>query len=320
MNPIRLLNANEIDCRVAQIARDGKSLSLLLYKDARVDMNILDETFGPLNWQRRHTRDNANCVVSIWDNDKRCWVEKEDTGTESNTEAEKGLASDSFKRACFNVGIGRELYTAPQIRIYAPNCDIKENKQRPGTYACYDRFVVQEIGYNENREINRLVIVNDKTRNVVFEFGKTSSDGQKGPSRRPERATDKTPAQPAKTVQKGAESVSGASEPSMATQEQKEYIRETASDEDYMELMQEYGPELERLSYSDAEHEIARIKNGLNSAPATCERCGKLITGIALPDGTTMTGGELIGKSKISYNGVYCFNCMKELAKKRKAG
>lgn len=96
MNPIRLLKANEIDCRVAQIARDGKSLSLLLYKNARTDMDILDETFGPMNWQRRHTRENANCVVSIWDNDKRCWVEKEDTGTESNTEAEKGLASDSL--------------------------------------------------------------------------------------------------------------------------------------------------------------------------------------------------------------------------------
>ena len=96
MTPIRLLRANEIDCRVAQIARNGNAVSLLLYKDARCDMNILDETFGPMNWQRRHTRDNANCIVSIWDDAKQCWVEKEDTGTESNTEAEKGLASDSL--------------------------------------------------------------------------------------------------------------------------------------------------------------------------------------------------------------------------------
>ena len=107
----RLLNADEIDCRVSAVSEKG--LSLLLYKDARVDMNILDETVGPMNWQRKHTRENSNCVVSIWDGEKNQWIEKEDTGTESFTEKEKGLASDSFKRACFNWGIGRELYTTP---------------------------------------------------------------------------------------------------------------------------------------------------------------------------------------------------------------
>lgn len=96
MKEIRTLTAREIECRVAQISRKGDAVSLLLYKDARVDMNILDEVFGPMNWQRRHCRDNANCVISVWDEDKRCWVEKEDTGTESNTEAQKGLASDSL--------------------------------------------------------------------------------------------------------------------------------------------------------------------------------------------------------------------------------
>lgn len=105
----RFLRADEIDCRVAEVKlpENGKQggLSLLLYKDARVDQNILDETVGPMNWQRHHSRDNANCTVSIWDNEKNQWIEKEDTGTESNTEAEKGLASDSFKRACFNWGM-----------------------------------------------------------------------------------------------------------------------------------------------------------------------------------------------------------------------
>ena len=76
----------------------AKGCSLLLYKDARCDMNILDETVGSKNWQRKHTRDNANCIVSIWDEDKKQWIEKEDTGTESYTEKEKGQASDSFKR------------------------------------------------------------------------------------------------------------------------------------------------------------------------------------------------------------------------------
>ena len=113
MNMFRTLRADEIDCRIAQIKENG--LCLLLYKDARCDQNILDETVGPMNWQRQHTRDNRNCIVSIWDSEKQQWISKEDTGTESNTEKEKGLASDSFKRACVNWGIGRELYTAPFI-------------------------------------------------------------------------------------------------------------------------------------------------------------------------------------------------------------
>lgn len=96
----RDLKANEIDVRIATL--NDKGASLLLYKDARVDMDILDETVGAMNWQRKHNRDNANCIVSIWDSEKKQWIEKEDTGTESFTEKEKGLASDSFKRACFN--------------------------------------------------------------------------------------------------------------------------------------------------------------------------------------------------------------------------
>ena len=113
----RTLRASEIDCRISTASQKG--VSLLLYKDARVDQNILDETVGPMNWQRSHSRDNANCTVSLWDEEKQQWIAKEDTGTESNTEKEKGLASDSFKRACFNWGIGRELYTAPFIWIKA---------------------------------------------------------------------------------------------------------------------------------------------------------------------------------------------------------
>ena len=88
----RLLEASEIDCRIATVSEKG--VSLLLYKDARVDQNILDETVGPMNWQRSHSRDNANCMVSLWDDEKKQWISKEDTGTESYTEKEKGLASE----------------------------------------------------------------------------------------------------------------------------------------------------------------------------------------------------------------------------------
>lgn len=305
MNPIRLLTAREIDCRISQVKKNG--LQLLLYKDARCDMAILDETFGPMNWQRHHSRDNANCIVSIWDDEKRCWIDKEDTGTESNTEAEKGLASDSFKRACVNVGIGRELYTAPFIWITPPNCEIKENN---GRYQCFDRFEVQDIGYNDKREINRLVIVNSKTGNVAFERG--AGNAQKGSSKPAETAPKEIPAQPVRPAEKPAESVR------MADNDQLDYIRKNTGDDHYMEIMTMYGPELELMTYDDAEKVMDEIDKRKVNPIVLCERCQKPITGVALPDGTMMTGAEIVGNSKLKYKGVYCWNCMKALNKKRK--
>lgn len=170
----RTLKPNEIDCRVAQI--DKEWLTLLLYKDARVDMNILDETVGCLNWKKSYSRDNANCTVSIWNDEIKEWVSKEDTGTESSSEAEKGLASDSFKRACFNWGIGRELYTAPSIFI-TPRKDIKykydgkevdefyQNKKEK--YETKTRFWVEYIDYNETKEIQNLII-RDQKNNIRY--------------------------------------------------------------------------------------------------------------------------------------------------------
>ena len=165
----RKLRANEIDCRVAQIEKTW--CTLLLYKDARVDQNILDETVGCMNWQKRYVRENANCIVGIWDEEKQQWVEKEDTGTESFSEAEKGLASDSFKRACFNWGIGRELYTAPSIFIL-PRKDIKYKnagkevdeffEYREGKYTTKTRFEVELITYDDLGNIKDLIIRDQK--------------------------------------------------------------------------------------------------------------------------------------------------------------
>ena len=170
----RTLKANEIDCRISQI--DKNWCTLLLYKDARVDQNILDETVGCMNWQKRYVRDNANCIVGIWDEEKKQWVEKEDTGTESFTEQEKGLASDSFKRACFNWGIGRELYTAPSIFIY-PNKEIKYKnggkevdefyEYKEGKYTTKTQFKVDYIAYKD-KTITDLVI-RDQKGNIRFE-------------------------------------------------------------------------------------------------------------------------------------------------------
>ncbi len=159
----RLLNADEIEARVSTI--NEKGCSLLLYKDARCDMNILDETVGAMNWMRSHTRDNANCIVSIWDENKQMWISKEDTGTESFTEKEKGLASDSFKRACFNWGIGRELYTAPFIWIPSENVKIT---QKNGKHTTYDKFVVEAIRYDDKRQITALSIKNQSGKRVYI--------------------------------------------------------------------------------------------------------------------------------------------------------
>lgn len=172
----RLLKAEEIDVRVAQIEKTW--CTLLLFKDARVDQNILDESVGQMNWQRHHSRDNANCIVSIWDEDKKQWVEKEDTGVESYTEKEKGLASDSFKRACFNWGIGRELYTAPSIFVL-PRKDMGKIRKpdeeaneffvgQNGKYTTKTKFYVDYIDYDENRNIQDLII-RDHKGNIRFE-------------------------------------------------------------------------------------------------------------------------------------------------------
>ena len=168
MNMIRLLRADEIECRVSTISEKG--VSLLLYKDARVDQRILDETFTPLGWQRTHQSIDGNlyCTVSIWDDAKRQWIAKQDVGAMSYTEKEKSQASDSFKRACFNIGIGRELYTAPDF-IWVTADKVKIQKKGENKFVTYDRFHVQSIEYNDQREISALVIANSWNK-VVYSW------------------------------------------------------------------------------------------------------------------------------------------------------
>lgn len=171
----RTLYANEIDVRVATI--NEKGCSLLLYKDARCDMNILDETVGAENWQRRHELINGNLFCNVGIKCGSEWVWKQDVGTESYTEKEKGQASDSFKRACFNWGIGRELYTAPFIWVSVENYKpISKN----GKFSTYDKFYVEKIAY-ENNVITGLAIKNATTQKRVFVYCKegTKENGEK---------------------------------------------------------------------------------------------------------------------------------------------
>ena len=190
---IRLLKAEEIECRVSTV--NEKGVTLLLYKEARVDQKILDEAFGPFGWQRSHQNIDGNlyCTVSVYDKETNTWISKQDVGSTNFAEKEKSQASDSFKRACVNWGIGRELYTAPFIWIPADKADIR---QKGDKFYCNDSFSVNSIGYSEDREITELKIVNGKGT-IVYELkakgaGKKAQEEPEGQQKEaPERSITK---------------------------------------------------------------------------------------------------------------------------------
>ena len=176
MNLIRPLRANEIECRISTM--NAKGLTLLLYKDARVDQRILDETFGAFGWKRTHQSIDGNlyCTVEIKDSKTGEWIAKQDVGTTGYAEKEKSQASDSFKRACFNWGIGRELYSAPFIWIPAAKVNIQSKN---GKLVCNDRFYVHYIAYGNDREIISLVIVNGNGE-LVYELKRFKNAAKSG--------------------------------------------------------------------------------------------------------------------------------------------
>lgn len=177
-NGIRLLRADEIECRVGTASEKG--ISLLLFKDARVDQKILDEMFTPFGWKRSHQVIDGNlyCTVEVWDEKKGQWIGKQDVGTMSYSEKEKGQASDSFKRACVNWGIGRELYTAPFIWIPADKVRLQKKGDK---YVTYDQFAVYAIGYSRDREICSLEIRNGKGIPVFSMQSAAGGSGQGAP-------------------------------------------------------------------------------------------------------------------------------------------
>ena len=167
---IPLLTASDVELRIAQIyqTNQGTFAVLLVYKNARVDMRILDEVFGSMNWTRNHSTIDGRlfCTVSVWDEDKKEWVSKQDVGVPSNTEATatKGEASDAFKRACFNWGIGRELYSAPDILIKLNEEEFYLDKNgKPKSKA---KFFVSSMTYDkeQNKFTNFLVLDKNGTQ------------------------------------------------------------------------------------------------------------------------------------------------------------
>ncbi len=176
---IRTLRADEIECRVQQVKANG--CVLLLYKDARCDMRILDEVFGIDGWEREHQVVNGNlyCTVRVWSEKRNQWISKQDVGTESNTEKQKGEASDSFKRACVNIGIGRELYSTPFTWITLNKEEVSE-KNGKYTLSYKVKFSVKEIEYDEHREISKLVII-DQDGKERFKFIKKAKQTKENP-------------------------------------------------------------------------------------------------------------------------------------------
>lgn len=155
MRSFRLLTADEIECRAQQVKENG--VILLLYKTARTDAQLLDETFGIYNWQcdYRVIDGTLYCGIGIREKDTHDWIWKWNCGTESNMEAEKGRASDALKRAGFVLGLGTELYSAPFIFVPSSKANITKKGDK---YFCNDDFVVSKIGYDKDERINELEI------------------------------------------------------------------------------------------------------------------------------------------------------------------
>lgn len=160
------LQAEDIECRVAQVNKDN-SVNLLLYKTARTDANILDDVIGQFGWQCEFKEVNGvvYCGIGIrTPNDE--WIWKWDAGSESNVEKEKGQASDAFKRAGFKWGIGRELYNSPRIRVKAENAGVQDGK-------CFTPFKVETIEYDESGNITKLVIIHAWKEDILFQWFKS---------------------------------------------------------------------------------------------------------------------------------------------------
>ena len=240
----RALKAEEIEVRIGSIT--DKGLSLLLYMDARAAALLLDETVGPMNWRNSYRDNNGKmyCSVDIWDSDKKEWISKENVGTESNTEAVKGEASDGLKRAVATWGV-RELYTSPFMWIDKEQLKHFEKKEWNGKpqYKSNDKFAVTNVeieiaGYS--RRITKLEITNTSTKKVCFEW--SIGKGQK------------TVATPKPVTKKE-------SEPGKATAEQIDYLSTVYKGENLAKLCSANGiNDIAELPYSKAIALIEKLK------------------------------------------------------------
>ena len=166
------LSISDIDFRIQNINKGGYA-TILAYKDARVDMNRLDEVVGAENWQRDHKEIHGvvYCGVGISVRQGSV-VWKWDAGSESFTDKQKGEASDSFKRACFNWGIGRELYDYPviQVKLEQDEYTVDSNGKAKATW----NLKLKEwrwLSQFSDGKLN-LLAAKDQNNKVRYQYGK----------------------------------------------------------------------------------------------------------------------------------------------------
>lgn len=239
----RPLKANEIECRVGNVAKDESGFFLLLYKNARVDQTILDETFGIWNWQCKYyqVKNTMVCSIGIYNKERKEWIWKDNGGDDdSQMEQVKAELSDSFKRAAFCLGIGRELYYSPKIYIKATD----ENSKKA-------RYTVQRIEYDENKRITDLTIINDKTKEVVFLYSQNKKVAAIGAKVNNEETTN------AKEEQRGSID----KEDLVAIQQfVAAFTRKESLDNFYKWLDKTYGTmNIESLTYSQGKQVLTRL-------------------------------------------------------------
>ena len=174
----RKLEEKEVHIKV--IRADLNEVELALYTDRMTVENIMDETFGPMNWMSSHkTRTKGNgeeecyCAVSVWDERKQCWIMRDDVG---DGETDKIQCTDAFKRACVNFGIARELYTLPEPLICSTSQNVNGkihtkiniSPQPDGTVICPDSFSLLQYCTNDAGRIDAICIKDNSTGEKVF--------------------------------------------------------------------------------------------------------------------------------------------------------
>lgn len=215
------LNAEDVEIRIAQVNKGGAEV--LVYKDARCDQKALDKEIGPMNWQKTYREVNGQlvCDISIWDENKKTWVHKEDCGTESNVEKEKGQFSDAQKRAAFAWGVGRELYTAPKMFFFSQELSLHTQNEH-GKWVCGNTFRCENITYDKDKISTITVGIYEYSKKIgtkTFSNAKatTTSSTQTGS---PAKNTAITPSQTQAKPQASAQT----QQPSASTQNNVEVL------------------------------------------------------------------------------------------------
>lgn len=267
MNMFPTLTADQIEVKVKQVTQKGALL--LLYKTARTDYEMLDATCGPEFWDVNYAEVKGAlfCTISIWSDKLTQWVSKSNCGTESREDGEgnekKGEASDAMKRAGFVWGIGRELYTAPFIFVNVPT------EPRGSGFVMKDRFAtfeVKEIGYDEKRRINKLVIVDNKGA-TVFTYPRgnvtrmpTPAPASSRPAFVPSGHTNPNTGEAMGYDRPQSPPPAPKQAPAMRTDFQRNEIKRLCNDTQFAIMEEKYGAELLFMTFEQAAKDISALK------------------------------------------------------------